>query len=160
MELYKKITLYVVLFLLFNCGSNFTQQEQIRVYNYYIKKANSFNDIQNYKASIAHCNLAIQVTDTLSIAFKTKGIALYNLNFLDDALENFNKAISLEGETSEILKNRALVHLKNKDSYFLKDIETYLNHHPNDEEAIMLRRDYYENISNYVSEIGFRSIKY
>jgi len=145
--------------LLCNCDSKFSKQDQLRVYNYYIKKANQYNAIEDYKTAIKYSDKAIDITDTLAVAFKVKGIALYHLNILDDALVNFDEVISLEGEKSDVFKNRALVHLKHDDAYFLNDIETYLDTHPNDTEAITMRAAYYQDASNYANEMAFRTMK-
>ncbi|MDO7138945.1 tetratricopeptide repeat protein [Algibacter lectus] len=159
-KLYKSITSCVLFLLLCNCGSGFSEQDQLRVYDYYIKKANQYNAIEDYRTAIKYSDKAIDITDTLAIAFKVKGIALYHLNVLDDALVNFDQVISLEGEKSDVFKNRAIIHLKNDDTYFLNDIETYLDTHPYDDEAINMRAAYYQDAFNYANEMAFRTIKY
>ena len=159
-KLFKIIAPSVIFLLLCNCGSRFSEQDQLRVYNYYIKKANQYNAIEDYKTAVTYSDKAIDITDTLAIAYKIKGIALYHLNILDDALVNFDEAISLEGETSDVFKNRAIIHLKNDNVYFLNDIEAYLNTYPNDDEALNMRASYYQNAFNYANEMAFRTVKY
>ncbi|WP_159019751.1 tetratricopeptide repeat protein [Algibacter sp. L3A6] len=159
-KLYKIIAPCVMFLLLCSCGSRFSKQDQLRVYNYYVKKANQYNAIEDYETAVKYSDKAIDITDTLAIAYKIKGIALYHLNVLDDAIVNFDEVISLEGETSDVFKNRAIIHLKNDDTYFLNDIETYLSTHPNDDEAINMRANYYQNAFNYANEMAFRTVKY
>lgn len=159
-KLYKIIASCIMLFLLCNCGSRFSEQDQLKVYNYYVKKAKQYNAQEDYRAAVKYSDKAIDITDTLAIAYRMKGIALYHLNVIDDALFNFNEVINLEGKTSDAFKNRAIIYLKNDKAYFLSNIETYLKHHPNDNEALNMRATYYQDAYNYANEIAFRTIKY
>lgn len=139
----KLLILALSLFIL-SCGDGLTYEQKINDYRLYISKADSLIQIKNYEEAIKYANTAISITDTLSIGFVKKGKACYELDWLDFAEENFDKAIKIEGKTSKVYKLRALVHLKNNDSDFLDDINVYIKHYPKDEEAIELRRDYYE----------------
>lgn len=127
-----------------SCGDGLTYEQKISNYNLYISKADSLFQVNDYEGTVRYANTAIAITDTLSTAFIKKGNACYELNWLECAEENFDKAIKIEGKTSNVYKLRALVHLKNNDSDFLDDINVYIKNHPQDEEAIELRRDYYE----------------
>ena len=153
--MFKKLSILILSLFLLSCGDGLTYEQKINDYNLYISKADSLFQISNYEEAIKYANTAISITDTLSSGFIKKGNACYELGWLDFAEENFDKAIKIEGETSKVYTQRALVHLKNKNSKFLKDINIYLERHPNDEEAIELRRDYYEeknHLDNAIEE--------
>lgn len=149
---YCKILFIMALFFM-SCGSDKSYDQQIKEYNYYTKMADSLNKVKKFKESFKYSNAAIAITDTLSKAFYTKGISFFELNYLDDAEENFNEVIEIEGDGSVAFKNRALVHLKNNDSDFLDDMNNYLKFFPEDEEAHQYRREYFENEEDYDNAI-------
>ena len=149
---YRKILFIVALFFM-SCGSDKSYDQQIKEYNYYTKMADSLNKVKKFKESFKYSNAAIAITDTLSKAFYTKGISFFELNYLEDAEENFNEVIEIEGDGSVAFKNRALVHLKNNDSDFLDDMNNYLKFFPEDEEAHQYRREYFENEEDYDNAI-------
>lgn len=155
-----KIISCIILLVFLSCGSKFSKQDKIRVYNYYIKKAKSNNKLANYNNALAQSNLAINIADTLATAYKTKGTALYHLNKLEEAIDCFDKAIQIEGPRSKIFKNRALAHLKNEDGLFLNDIEAYLKNYPNDKEVRLLKSNYYHTLMNFSSEMTYLKIDY
>lgn len=136
-----------------SCGDGLTYEQKISNYNLYISKADSLFQVNDYEGTVRYANTAIAITDTLSTAFIKKGNACYELNWLECAEENFDKAIKIEGKTSNVYKLRALVHLKNNDSDFLDDINIYIKNHPKDEEAIVLRRDYFEEKDDFGNAI-------
>lgn len=150
----RKLIFLVVSLFLVSCGDGFTYQQKKDRYDRYISKADSLLQIEEYKGALKYANSAIEMTDTLSLGFIKKGQANYGLSFLSTAEKNFDKALKIEGKSSKVYKLRALVHLKNKDSDFLDDINVYLESYPNDEEAIELRRNYYENENHYKEAIN------
>lgn len=161
--MYKRILCIAFPLLAFNCGDGLTYEQKLNEYESYINISDSLINTSNYVEAVQYANTAISITDTLSSAFISKGIACYELNRLELAEENFDEAIEIEGEASKVYKRRALVHLKNNDSDFLDDINIYLLNYPEDEEALELRRDYYENKEDYdnaISEYGFAIEKY
>lgn len=145
MKRFKVLLILLGLFLLSSCGSDISYQEQINNYNKFVDKANLLIETGNYREAFPYANSAIEITDTLPSAFVSKGTALYHLSKLKDARKSFDKVIKIEGAKSPAYKSRALVHLKNKNSNFLDDINVYLENYPGDEEAIELRRTYYED---------------
>ncbi|WP_178985640.1 tetratricopeptide repeat protein [Winogradskyella helgolandensis] len=152
--MYKKLLYLVLPLIIFSCSDGLTYDQKIKEYNSYIKITDSLIDIKDYKEAIKYANTAISITDTLSPAFIKKGIACYELNWLEFAEENFDEAIEIEGESSAVYKARALVYLKNNDSDFLDDIDNYLIYFPNDEEAHILKREYFENKEDYGNAIS------
>ncbi|EPR71915.1 Tetratricopeptide TPR_2 [Winogradskyella psychrotolerans RS-3] len=161
--MYKRILCIVFPLLAFNCGDGLTYEQKLNEYQSYINITDSLINANNYEEAIKYANTAISLTDTLSPAFTKKGIACYELNWLEFAEENFDEAIEIEGEASKVYKRRALVHLKNNDSDFLDDINIYLLNYPEDEEALEIRRDYYENKEDYdeaIFEYDFAIEKY
>lgn len=141
----RKLFILILSLFILSCGDDLTYEQKIKNYNFCISKADSLIQVNDYKEAIAYSNTAIEITDTLSAGFIKKGDASYELNWLDVAEENFNKAIKIEGKSSKIYKSRALLYLKMKDSDFLDDIDTYLKSYGDDEEAHELRRDYLES---------------
>ena len=158
MKSVNKLISYFLLFLFFNCGSSFSKQDQIRVYNYYVKKANALNKSHKYKEALSYSNSAIEITDTISGGFKTKGISLYNLNLIDDAIGNFNQAISLELNLPQTFKDKTQALLKKKDIKALEAIETYLNYNSPNDEVFILKKDYYNEKLLYDSHMAYYSI--
>ena len=151
----RKLYILSLSLLMVNCGDDLTYEQKIKNYNFCISKADSLIQVNDYKEAIAYSNTAIEITDTLSAGFIKKGDASYELNWLDVAEENFNKAIKIEGKSSKIYKSRALLYLKMKDSDFLDDINVYIESYPADQEAIELRRIYYEeenDLKNAIKE--------
>ncbi|TXD81866.1 tetratricopeptide repeat protein [Subsaximicrobium wynnwilliamsii] len=142
--MFRKLFILVLSLFILSCGDGLTYEQKINDYNLYISKADSLIQINNYEEAIKYANTAIAITDTLSVGFIKKGEACYALDWLDFAEENFDEAIEIEGKSSKVYKLRALVHLKNNDSDFLDDINVYIERHPDDDEALELRRDYYE----------------
>ena len=68
-----------------------------------------------------YSNAAIAITDTLSKAFYTKGISFFELNYLEDAEENFNEVIEIEGV-------REFAYRLQDTSLILKRIDQVYNH--------------------------------
>lgn len=151
--MFRKLLIPISLFFTMSCGDGLTYEQKIKKYNFYISKTDSLIQIKDYKKAVAYSNSAIEISDTLPAGFIRKGFASFELNWLDVAEENFDKAIKIEGKQSEVYKLRALVHLKNNDSDFLNDINVYLENHPDDLEAIELRRNYYEEKNDLKSAI-------
>lgn len=151
--MFRKLLIPISLFFTMSCGDGLTYEQKIKKYNFYISKTDSLIQIKDYKKAVAYSNSAIEISDTLPAGFIRKGFASFELNWLDVAEENFDKAIKIEGKQSEVYKLRALVHLKNNDSDFLNDINVYLENHPDDVEAIELRRNYYEEKNDLKSAI-------
>lgn len=143
-------TLLILLTLIFySCGSDLSYEQQVKNYTFYINKSDSLIKIENYKDAIRYSNSAIEITDTVPIAFYLKGLASYKLNWLDAAEDNFSKVIEIEGPTSFAYKDRAKVYFKNDDSDFIDDIDVFIKNNPNDEEALKLKRDYFEKKEDY-----------
>lgn len=151
--MYRKLFILVLSLFIMSCGDGLTYEQKISNYNLYISKADSLFQVNDYEGTVRYANTAIAITDTLSTAFIKKGNACYELNWLECAEENFDKAIKIEGKTSNVYKLRALVHLKNNNSDFLDDINIYIKNHPKDEEAIVLRRDYFEEKDDFGNAI-------
>lgn len=152
MNYFKKITVIFII-LLAGCSSDLTYNEKVRNYNYFVSIADSLINQKNYRESIKYSKAAIEIFDSISIGFYLKGIAAYNLNKLDDAEDDFTEVIDLDGESSIAYKDRARVYLKNNDSDFLDDIDFYLKKHPNDSEALLLKREYFEKNNDFNNSI-------
>jgi len=152
MNYLKKISIiFIVLFS--SCSSDLSYNEKVRNYNYFVSISDSLIKQKNYRESIKYSEAAIEIFDSISIGFYLKGIAAYNLNKLDDAEDFFSEVIDLDGEYSIAYKDRAKVFLKNNDSDFLDDIDFYLKNHPNDNEALLLKREYFEKNKEYDNSI-------
>jgi len=148
-------TLFILSTLIFfSCSSDISYEQQVRTYNLYTKKTDSLIELKKYNEAMPYINAAIEITDTVPIAIYLKGFASYKLNRLEDAEENFSKAIELEGEKSKTYKDRAKVYLKMGDSDFLDDINIHSKNYPNDEEALTLKRDYLEEKEDYDEAIN------
>ncbi|AEG99876.1 tetratricopeptide repeat protein [Lacinutrix sp. 5H-3-7-4] len=152
MKLLRSIAVLFTL-ICFNCESSKTYEEQIKKYKFYIKKTDSLIANEKYEDVFIYVNSAIEITDTIPIAFYKKGRAAYNLNWLDIAEENFTKVIEIEGEQSKTYKDRAKVYLKKKDNDFLDDINIYLKYYSNDDEAHVLKREYFEEREDFSKAI-------
>lgn len=144
-----KTTLILFSLIFFSCGSDISYEQQIRNYNFYVTKSDSLIKIKKYKESFGYSNAAIEITDTLSKAFYLKGIASFELNWLEESEDFFSEVIEIEGENSIAYKDRAKVYFKNGDSDFIDDIDIFIKNYPNDEEALKLKRDYLENKEDY-----------
>ncbi|WP_417236566.1 tetratricopeptide repeat protein [Bizionia paragorgiae] len=156
-------TLFLISIFIYSCGDGLTYEQKINNYNLYISKADSLIFAEEYTEAVKYANTAIAITDTLSAGFIKKGYASYKLDWLDVAEDNLDEAIDLDGESSIAYKYRALVFLKNGDSDFLDDINIYLENHPNDEGAIELRRNYYEQKNDFdkaIEEYNVALLKY
>jgi tetratricopeptide (TPR) repeat protein len=149
-----QIILFFSLLIIFNCSSDLSYEQEVKNYNLYVKKSDSLFELNKYKEALIYINYAIEITDTVPTAIYLKGFANYKLNRLDDAEEDFSKAIELEGEKSKTYKDRAKVYLKMGDSDFLDDINVHLENYPNDEEALVLKRTYLENKEDYDEAIN------
>jgi tetratricopeptide (TPR) repeat protein len=153
MKLYK--TLFILSTLIFfSCSSDISYEQQVKTYNLYTKKTDSLIELKKYNEAMSYINAAIEITDTVPIAFYLKGSVSFKLNRLEDAEENFSKAIEMEGEKSKTYKDRAKVYLKMGDSDFLDDINIHIKNYPNDDEALMLKRDYLEEKEDYDEAIN------
>ncbi|WP_417291193.1 tetratricopeptide repeat protein [Corallibacter sp.] len=160
---YYRFGLLLIFVFLFGCGDSLTYEQKIEKYNFYVNKSDSLLRANEFEEAISYANTAIKMTDTLSIAYIKKGIACYELDWLEASEECFDEAIDIEGDKSTVYKLRSLVHLKNDDSDFLDDINNYLEHYGDDEEALELRRNYYESeneISKAIEEYSKIISKY
>jgi tetratricopeptide (TPR) repeat protein len=142
--------LFIFSLLIFSsCSSDLSYEQQVKNYTFYINKSDSLIKKEKYKDAIRYSNSAIEITDTVSIAIYLKGLASYKLNWLEEAEDNFSKVIEIEGQNSGAYKDRAKVYFKNGDSDFIDDIDIFIKNHPNDEEALKLKRNYLENKEDY-----------
>ena len=148
MKIFKTLLILSTL-ILFSCSSDVSYEQQVKTYNLYTKKTDSLIELKKYNEAMYYIDSAIEITDTVPIAIYLKGFASYKLNRLQDAEENFTKAIEIEGAKSKTYKDRAKVYLKMEDSDFLDDINFHIKNYPNDEEALKLKRDYLENKEDY-----------
>lgn len=139
--------------LFFGC-TNSDKKIDLNDYNRLITQTKSLIANKSYKNAIIKCDVALEITDTLSEAFLYKGISLMHLNEFEDAIDAFDYAIDIEGETSAIFKNKAFANLKlnNYDDFF-DDINTYIKHHKNDSESYLARGDYYSIEKKYENAI-------
>src|SRR5690554_6741566 len=87
---------------LVSCGDGLTYEQKINRYNHYISKADSLIQIQEYTEAVKYANSAIELADTLSLGYIRKGYCGYELNWMDIAEENFDKAIKIEGKQSKV----------------------------------------------------------
>lgn len=148
-----KTLLILLSLILFSCGSDLSYEQQVKNYTFYVNKSDSLIKTEKYKEAIRYSNSAIEITDTLPIAIYIKGLASYKLNWLEEAEDNFSKVIEIEGQTSVAYKDRAKVYFKNDDSDFIEDIEIFIKNYPNDDEAHILKRKYFEKKNNFEEAI-------
>lgn len=156
--MFKKITILILSLFILSCGDGLTYEQKVKKYNYYTKKSDSLIEIQEYTQALSYINAAIKITDTVPIAFYLKGFASYKLNLLEEAEDNFSIVIKMEGANSKTYKDRAKVYLKNGDRDFLDDINIHIKNYPNDEEALVLRREYFEKRQDFKGAINEYSI--
>lgn len=151
----KKTKNYLILYLLIlaSCGPDLSYKQELKNYNIYATKSDSLIKIKNYKKAIGYSSAAIEITDTLPRAIYLEGIALNELNWLDKAEESFSKVIEIEGQKSKAYKDRAKVYFKKGDSDFVSDIEIFIKNYPDDEEAHLLKRKYFEKKNDFAEAI-------
>lgn len=142
----------------FSCSSEMTYEQKVSKYLELSNKSSSLIEEGKYKESIDYSKAAIDITDTLPAAIYLKGLALLKLNKLEEAEEDFSKVIEIEGYSSKAYKERAKVYFKTGDSDFIDDIDTFLENHPENEEAHILRRDYLEKKGDYDGAINEYSL--
>lgn len=142
----------------FSCSSEMTYEQKVSKYLELSNKSSSLIQEGKYKESIDYSKAAIDITDTLPSAIYLKGLALLELNKLEEAEEDFSKVIEIEGDSSKAYKERAKIYFKTGDSDFIDDIDTFLENHPENEEAHILRRDYLEKKGDYDGAINEYSL--
>lgn len=149
-----KTLLILSTIIFFSCSSDESYEQQVKNYTEFINKSNTSLKEEKYREAIIYSDKAIAITDTVPIAIYIKGLALFKLNMFEEAEESFSKVIEIEGETSGAHKDRAKVYLKNDDNDFIDDINIYLKNHPNDEESLILKREYLENKEDFKNAIN------
>lgn len=127
-----------------SCGSDLTYDQKVENYIEYTDESRTLIEQGKYSEALYYSTAAIKITDTLAPAIYLQGMAEFGLDRFEEAEENFTKVIEMEGKTSVAYKNRAKVFLKNDNSDFMDDINTYLVYHPDDEEARRMKREYLE----------------
>jgi tetratricopeptide (TPR) repeat protein len=148
-----KIAFLLLVVVFYSCGSDLSYEQQIKNYNFYVNKSDSLIKNENYRKSISYSNAAIEISDTLAIAIYLKGLASFKLNWLEEAEDNFSEVIDIEGDKSSSYKDRAKVFFKKNDNDFIDDINIYLKSYPNNEEAHILKRKYFEKNGNFEKAI-------
>ncbi|NKI25397.1 hypothetical protein HCG49_02345 [Arenibacter sp. 6A1] len=149
MKLLKYYFIVIISIVLNGCGPNLTYEEQMNSYKENYNKAVTFFDANHFRTAINYADRCISITDTLSVAYYIKGEALLELGELKESEATFDIIIDLEGSKSRAYKNRALVYFRMNDSNFIDDINNYLENYPNDEEAGVLKRTYYESNESF-----------
>jgi tetratricopeptide (TPR) repeat protein len=147
----------------FSCSSEMTYEQKVNKYHELSNKSSTLIEEGKFKLSIDYSKAAIDITDTLPTAIYLKGLALLELNKLEEAKEDFSKVIEIEGDSSRAYKERAKVYFKTSDSDFIDDIDTFLEYHPENEEAHILKRDYFERNEDFggaINEYNFAINKY
>ncbi|MBE7628499.1 tetratricopeptide repeat protein [Tenacibaculum piscium] len=157
----KKI--YVAFFAVFivlisiSCSTELTSEQKKELCNTHMIQAKNSLHQGDYQNVITHVNTIIEINETIPRAFLLKGIASTNLKMLDQAAENFEKVIELEGESSKAYKNLAYVYYLKNDADFEDAIKKYLIYHK-DEEAHALKRVYFEQKEDFDNAINEYSL--
>lgn len=150
----KKTFLLSISLILVSCHSKLSYKEQIKLYDKYTNSADSLIDIEKYKEAVDISTKAIDITDTLSLAYIKRGYAHIHLNKLSEAEDDFSEAIDIDGENSEAYKGRAITYyFSNEKGDFIDDINIYIKNHSKDFYSHYLRGEYYTEKKKYEDAI-------
>jgi tetratricopeptide (TPR) repeat protein len=153
-----RIILIASILFFFGCSTELTYEEQVNKYNELSNRSSSLIEEGKYTDALYFSKAAIEITDTLPIAIYLKGLALLELHELEEAEESFSKVIEMEGESSWAYIDRAKVYLKTGDSDFIDDIDTFLENHPENDDAHLLKRNYLEMKEDFGGAINEYSL--
>lgn len=149
----KIILLIIVATLSYSCGSDLSYEDQIKNYTSLVKQADSISLTKDNKKAEEIANKAIEITDTLGQAFLSRGYIRLKLKKWDESIDDFDKAIEIDGEKSQAYKGLAIAKLaSNEEEDFLENINIYLKHHNSDIQSHELRAEYYSK-NDYVKAI-------
>lgn len=149
-------TLFIA--VLCSCGSDLTYDQKMENYIKHSSESRALIEQGKYSEALYYSTAAIEITDTLSAAIYLQGVAEFGLDRFEEAEENFTRVIEMEGETSVAYKNRAKIFFNKDESDFINDINTYLENHPEDEEARTLKREYLEKKEDFDGAINEYSL--
>lgn len=149
----KTITTFIM--LLCTCFA-FAQDEAVNT-NKWIETYNQLNTAKDWNGMLAQIETCKAEAPNWEFAFYYEGLANFNLNNYQKAVDAFNKFLEKNTATPAAYLYRANSYLEMKEADFaIRDYDTYLQTNPNDvavmlnkAQARMIKKDY----TNYIADL-------